>query len=117
MNPDAVAVAAADWLAGRGLFWRAAFVAEHQLIGGQANGLADRIGREAFGQRFGDRAGGLLGRGLEDGLAHLLHPSIVRGASARLATEQSMLIEQFAQDRAATAKLLRILFVLHAVMD
>ena len=61
MNADAVAVYAADRLVGRLLFG-ATVIAQHELIGGQADRLADRSGRHALGQGGRRGFGGLLRR-------------------------------------------------------
>src|SRR5262249_32254565 len=116
MNTDAVAVAAPDRLARRSLLRRPALVAQDELIGRQANGLADGIRREAFRERFGHGPRGLLRRGLEDRLAALLNPGAAGRACAGFAAGQPMLIRQLHQHGLAAA-VAAVLLVLDAVVD
>ena len=78
-----VTVDAADWLVVVRL--GAALVAEHELIGGQGNGLGHGRGVESLGQGGRRRVGGDLRRAPEKHLTQLVHPGIGGGSRARAA--------------------------------
>src|SRR5205823_5884234 len=82
VDADRVAVDAPRGFAGGLLGGRTAVVAEDQLVGGQRDRLADRVGRDPFGQRGGGGFGGLVGRAIEDRLAELLDERVVGGPGA-----------------------------------
>ena len=69
---------------------RPAGVAEDELVGGQRDRLADGVGRDALGQRRGGGLGGLLGRRLEDRLAHPLDPGVVAPSACPAACPSSL---------------------------
>ena len=58
-TPDRGAMNAANRL-GRRVFLLAAGVVQHELIRGERDRLAHGLGRKPFGERQGDRLGGLL---------------------------------------------------------
>ena len=75
-------------------------VAEDELVRGQRDRLADARRVDPLGQRRGGGVGGLLGRRLEDRLAHPVDPVVVRRPRARRLAEQVVLVEQPGQEDA-----------------
>ena len=98
----------------------AAGVAEDELVGGQRDRLADRVGRDPLGQRGGDGLGGLLGRALEDRLAHAIDPAVVGLPRAQRLAGEVVLVEQPGQEDARPVELggvVPVALALDAVAD
>ena len=93
MDADAVAVDAPCRFVGA-LRGAPAVVAQHQLIGGQADGLGHDRRVEPFGQGGSRGVGGDCRCAAKDRLTQLLNPDILGRALPQGAGEELMLIEQ-----------------------
>src|SRR5262245_49830586 len=79
--------------------WLADGGAKHKLVGGQLDHPAQVVGYYPLGQGRCHGLGGLLRLGLEQGLAHLVHPGVVHLALAERLAQQLVLVKQLGEQR------------------